>query len=87
MQQYVRVAVAVFGILSVFILPWWIPMVCVTILALRYRAWEAILIGVLIDLAWLPSAPSIHTLPIFTIASIIIVWGLEPLRAQFLLPQ
>jgi len=87
MQQYARIAVALFGIISVFALPVWVPIVCIIALALRFRAWEAILIGALIDLTWLPVGSIIHAPPIFTIMSLIIVWGLEPLRAQFLLPQ
>jgi len=87
MQNYVRVALAVIGLISIFILPTWVPVLCIVALALRFRAWEAILIGVLIDLTWLPSGSSIHMLPLFTILALVIVWGLEPLRAQFLLPQ
>ncbi len=62
-------------------------MLCVIALSLRHRAWEAILIGVLIDLTWLPSGNVIHALPIFTLLSLVIVWGFEPLRAQFLLSE
>ncbi len=85
MHRYIRGAIAVLGVISVFVFPVWVGIVCIIVLALRYRAWEAILIGALIDLTWLPSAGIIHPLPLFTILSIIIVWGLEPLRAQFLL--
>jgi hypothetical protein len=87
MQNSVRVVIALFGIISVFILPWWVGVACIVLLALRYQAWEAIVIGALIDLTWLPSNPTAHALPVFAILAIIIVWGFEPLRAQFLLSQ
>ena len=87
MQKYVRIVIALFGTISVFILPSWVAVLCIIALALRYRAWEAILIGALIDLTWLPSGTIVHTLPLFTILSLIIVWGLEPLRMRFLVLQ
>ena len=87
MQYYVRILIAFFAIISVFVLPSWVGIVCIILLALRYRAWEAVLIGALIDLVWLPSGPGIHVLPIFTILALVVVWGLEPLRAQFLLSR
>ena len=87
MQKYVRIVIALFGTISVFILPSWVAVLCIIALALRYRAWEAILIGALIDLAWLPSGSVEHALPLLTLLALVIVWGLEPLRAQFLLPQ
>jgi hypothetical protein len=84
MERYFRVAIAIFGIIAVFVLPWWVAVACIVLLALRYQAWEAIVIGALIDLTWLPSVSVAHSLPIFAILAIVIVWGLEPLRAQFL---
>jgi hypothetical protein len=86
MQRYARIAIALFGFIAAFTLPPWVPIACIILLALRYRAWEAILIGALIDLVWLPAGTA-HALPLFTILALIIVWGFEPLRAQFLLPQ
>ena len=82
-----RSTLALVGFLGAIALPPVIPLVCITLLAIRYRAWEAIFIGLLIDLAWLPTSASIHTLPLFTLVGIAIVWGFEPLRAQFLVSQ
>ena len=87
MHYYARILITLFAIISVFTLPSWVGVVCIILLALRYRAWEAVLIGALIDFVWLPSGTGIHVLPIFTILALVVVWGLEPLRAQFLLSQ
>jgi hypothetical protein len=83
-MKELRILVAIAGFLGVMFLPLWVPVVCIVLLALRFRAWEAILIGAFIDLTWLPSGTLIHSLPLFSIAALLIVWGFEPLRAQFL---
>ena len=87
MQHYLRTTIALFGIFSVFMLPPLVAVLCVIALAVRYRAWEALLIGVLIDLTWLPGGTLVHTLPLFSMLVFIVVWGLEPLRAQFLMGE
>jgi hypothetical protein len=53
------------------------------ILAVRFRAWEVLAVGALVDLLWLPAG--LTPLPLFTLAALILVWGLEPLRNEFLL--
>lgn len=78
-----RLAIAVVGFLGALIAPAWVPMLCIVLLAVRFRAAEAIAIGFFMDMLWLPSAFP-DALPLYTIASIIIVWGLEPLRLEFL---
>jgi hypothetical protein len=78
-----RLAIAVIGFLGVVIAPPWVPMICIVVLSLRFRAFEAIAIGFFCDILWLPAALP-HALPLYTIAAIIVVWGLEPLRLEFL---
>ncbi len=85
-QKYFRLPIALIGFIGVFVAPPWLPLICILLLSARYRAWEAILIGLLTDLVWLPTL-SWHSLPLITMLSILIVWGFEPLRAQFLIPQ
>ena len=80
-----RYALAIIGFIGSLAFSPWVPIACIILLAIRYRAWEAILLGLFIDIVWLPSGASVHALPLFTFASIVIVWGLEPLRAQFLI--
>ncbi len=89
-MNQVRATVAFIGFIGVVFLPPWVPILCIILLAVRYRSWEAILIGALVDLTWLPSGTIMFSsiqLPLFTIAAILIVWGFEPLRAQFLVSQ
>lgn len=86
-MKELRIILAFIGFIGVIFLPPWVPLVCIVLLALRFRAWEAILIGAFMDFAWLPSGTLIHSLPLFSIAALLIVWGFEPLRAQFLVSQ
>lgn len=82
-----RTALALSGFLAAITLPPWVAILCMVILCVRYRAWEVLFIGMIIDLTWLPSGISIHALPLCTGIALLLVWGLEPLRRQFLLRQ
>ena len=75
-----RLLVALVGFAGAIFLPWWIPALSILILALFWRAWEAMVIGLFVDFLWLPA----HALPLFTLGSILAVWLLEPLRSEFL---
>ncbi|MDB5238382.1 MAG: hypothetical protein JWM46_652 [Candidatus Kaiserbacteria bacterium] len=82
-----RLILTIIGALGALVAPPWVPAVCIVFLAIRYRAWEAIVIGLLIDLTWQPAADTaalLHGLPLFTLACIVVVWAFEPLRSQFL---
>jgi hypothetical protein len=81
--QNARYLLAAAGFVGVFIAPPYVPFVCIVLLALRFRAWEALFIGLLCDFVWLPQSPY-HALPLFTLAAMAIVWVLEPLRVQLL---
>ena len=78
-----RVLLAVIGFWGAFFAPAYVPMLCIVLISLRWSAPECVILGFLVDMQWLPSV-SFHALPLYTIASIIIVWGLEPLRHEFL---
>lgn len=73
------------GILGAIFAPPWVPLIAIGLLALRYPAWEVLVIGAWVDFLWLPSGSFIDPLPLFTIAALVLVWGLEPLRNEFLL--
>ncbi len=75
-----RVAIAALGVFGIVFFPMWVSIFAILILALLWRAWEAMLIGLLMDMVWLP----LGALPIFTIGAIFIVWVLEPIRKEFL---
>lgn len=85
-MRFFRIAVAALGFFGAFFLPSWVPVVCMIVLALRFRAWEAIALGFFIDLAWYTplNAEGLSLVPLFTLISIALVWGFEPLRVEFL---
>lgn len=79
-----RIFIALCGVLGALIAPPWVPMAAVVLLSVRWRAWEAPLIGLLIDFMWLPAGFSFSALPYYTLASLAIVWLFEPIRVRFL---
>jgi len=79
-----RVVIAVIGFVSAVFLPWYVPAVCIVLLSLRFRAWEAIALGVFMDLLWQLPGSGVTGLPLFTIFAIAVVWIFEPLRTEFL---
>lgn len=79
-----RVALFLIGCLCALFFSPVLTALCIVALALVYDAWEAILLGFMMDLMWQTSALSLDTLPYFTIGAIVIVWAFAPLRAQFL---
>jgi hypothetical protein len=83
LETLVRVLLAATAVVGVFFAPWWVPALCMLLLSLRYPAWEVPLIGLLMDLVWLPGA---HVaLPLYMIFGIVVVWAASPLRRQLLL--
>lgn len=78
-----RIVLGVIGLWGALFAPPWVPIFCIVALALRWSAPECVLLGLLIDLLWLPTMMP-DSLPLFTIASIVVVWGLDPLRHEFL---
>lgn len=78
-----RVFISIVGFLSALFGVPWLTALCILMLAVRYPAWEVIVLGLCVDFLWLPSA-SAFAVPYFTIGSLALVWLLEPLRMQFL---
>jgi len=76
-----RTLIALLGFVSALFLHPLLTALCIFFLAFRYASWEAILLGCMTDLIWQPSSISF---PYFTLAAILIVWVLGPLRSQFL---
>ena len=79
-----RIALAAIGFWGAIFFPPWVPALCILLLAVRFRAWEAILLGLFVDLLWLSPQSGFHGLPLFTLGAIIVVWAFEPLRSEFL---
>jgi len=78
----IRAFIAAAGFLGIIFFPPWFSLVCGIILAVRYRAWEVILMGLCMDLLWMPSGA--WQIPYATLLAIFIVWALEPLRSELL---
>jgi hypothetical protein len=80
----IRTLITALGaIAAVFFSPW-VTALCIVLLSVRYRAIEAIVLGALLDFLWLPHDSLLTMFPLCTMVSIILVWGFEPLRLEFL---
>lgn len=80
-RPYVRVALGIAALWSVVLFPPWVTLVFIAALALRFEAIEVLFIGMFIDMLWLSGA-YFYPIPLFTIASFVILWALEPLRRE-----
>lgn len=83
----IRILLSVALFACVLFAPWWLACIFAFALAARFRAWEAIAAGILYDLLWLPagvSFSSFDTIPLGTLITLALVFGLEPLRRQLL---
>ncbi|OGG45661.1 hypothetical protein A2673_03855 [Candidatus Kaiserbacteria bacterium RIFCSPHIGHO2_01_FULL_50_13] len=76
--RYLLVSMCVIGVV---IFPPWVPLVLMGVLALFFRSWEVILIGLFADLVWLSGGVA-EAWPLFTIFGLVLAWGLEPLRNE-----
>lgn len=81
LENSLRLGLAFFGLWAVVFGPPWLALVPIVLLSLRFRAWEALFLGLIMDFIWLPG---LHA-PLYLFASIAIVWALEPLRQELLL--
>ncbi|QQG37520.1 MAG: hypothetical protein HYS26_02680 [Candidatus Kaiserbacteria bacterium] len=82
-----RVVLATLAVLSAVFLSPWLTLILMGLLAFGFRAWEVLLIGLSVDLLWLPAGDLLDPLPIGTLIALALVWGLEPLRSQYLMSQ
>ena len=53
------------------------------ILSARYYAWEVVLLGLFVDLLWLPHDAT-FSVPYFALIGLLLMWGFEPLRKEIL---
>ncbi|MCR4325860.1 MAG: hypothetical protein NUV59_03585 [Patescibacteria group bacterium] len=81
----IRVFVALAGLFGVLWGPWWLTAAAIVLLSARFRAWEALLLGLLTDLTWLPAVSLFQPVPFFTLGAIAVIWAFEPIRSKFLL--
>ncbi len=78
----IRVVLTIGACASVFLAPPWLPLILSGILTLRYRAWEVIGVGLLIDLLYLGPAGFYGVpLPATMLLGLALI-GFEPFRRQ-----
>lgn len=83
MNTYRLIFFVLGSVSAIFFTPW-VTALCIVVLALRYRAAEAIVLGAILDFMWLPHDTLLYSFPLCTIIATFIVWGFEPLRLEFL---
>lgn len=80
-----RVALVACACLALFFVPLWIPLMLSALLALRYAAWEVLLVGFVADVLFAPHL-SFAGIPIpATLVMFLIVAALIPWRRQLAL--
>lgn len=82
-----RAGIAIFGFFGAIALSPWVSLLAMIALSLRFRAWEVVAIGALVDFLWFTPFSSdgfFSTLPLFTLIGIGLVSLLEPLRSELL---
>jgi hypothetical protein len=83
-----RLFLALGGFFAALSLPAWFVLIIMLLLALRYFAWEVLALGMFMDLVWQPflaEASYAFFLPLFSLTALLLLWGLEPLRREFMM--
>ena len=68
-----------------------IPLLAMVAIAARHAAWEIFALGLLMDFLWFSGTPVplmgswFSSVPLFTLIACVLLWGLEPLRREFLI--
>lgn len=76
-----RLVLSLLGLLSALFAPYYITALFIIALCVRYRAYEAVALGLILDFLWQPAGAH---LPFFTVIALVSLWGFEPLRREFL---
>jgi hypothetical protein len=88
-KNNMRISILCLGLLTILTGPWWIPLLCMILLCLRWQAIEALAIGLMMDFIWqggsMFATTSWHGIPLFTIMGIFFLWSLEPWRRHLLI--
>ena len=77
----IRVVLGAVGFLGALFASPFLPLIAMILLTLRFRAWEVLLLGLVMDFLWLPGL-FLYPVPLFTVGALILLWGLEPLRNE-----
>jgi hypothetical protein len=79
----IRIALSAIGFIGALFMPPWVPFTVLVALSLRFRSYEAVALGLGMDLVWLPTGIT-SSIPWCTLTALVIVWVLEPLRVQLM---
>lgn len=60
----------------------WIVLIGAGVLSARWRAWEVIVLGLIVDLLYVPLGGFLGVPFPATLSALIIVWGMEPFRRE-----
>jgi hypothetical protein len=86
MSSRIRALLFVFALIGALVAPMWVPLLFSAALAVRFRAWEIIGIGLLVDMLYLAPG-TIYGIPFpATIFAVLLLAALEPVRRQLLNP-
>lgn len=83
----IRAGIATFGFFGAIALSPWVPLLAMIALSLRFRAWEVVALGALVDFLWFTPFGSdgfFSSLPLFTLIGFGLVSFLEPFRSELL---
>ena len=87
-MKYIHIVIALIGFVAIVTGPWWIPLIVMIVLSLRWTALEVALMGILMDFTWQGSGAfaitSWHTWPLFTLLGLALPIGPASLRHRFL---
>lgn len=81
----IHLAVAILAFLSALFAPVWLTFILALILVILWEAWEVILLGLLIDLLYLPPEGFFYIPMPATLLAIAVVWATIPLRKRLFL--
>lgn len=80
-----RIVLFAAGLVSIVFAPPWVPFLFAVALAARWFAWEAVLLGLAIDLVYLAAPGTFFNIPFpATLATVVILLVCEPLRQRLL---
>lgn len=81
-NKTIRITLLVLGIVSAIFAPPLVSLIILALLSFIAHPLEILLLGVFVDFLWAPVSPL--TLPFFTFAALLLAWGVEPLRREFI---
>jgi hypothetical protein len=83
----IRITLASLALISILFAPVWVTALLGVVLAILWEAWEVIILGLLVDLLYLPLGGFFHIPMIATLLAIGFVWAMIPIRKRIFLDR